>query len=66
MPLTAEQWINEGDNYYRAKRYEQALAAYEQAIRLDPTNGANYFYKSTALKALKRYTEGVAACDQGI
>ena len=64
--MTVEQWIKEGDSHFGAHRYQQALAAYEQAIRLDPANGANYFYKSTALKALKRYAEGVAACDQGI
>src|SRR5258708_3019896 len=64
--MTSEQWLKEGDDHYKARRYQQALAGYEQAIRLDPTNGVNYIYKSLTLKALKRYAEGVAACDQGI
>lgn len=33
---TKQEWIDEGNALYRLKRYEEALAAYEQVIRLDP------------------------------
>jgi tetratricopeptide (TPR) repeat protein len=38
---TTQQWLDEGDSLYDLKRYEEALAAYEQAIRLDP----NFLYR---------------------
>ncbi len=33
-PKSKEQWIGEGRTHYEAKRYEAALEAYQQAIRL--------------------------------
>jgi tetratricopeptide (TPR) repeat protein len=33
-----------------SRRYEEALAAYEQAIRLDPNDDWNYRYKGYALE----------------
>lgn len=33
-PNSKEQWIGEGRTHYEAKRYEAALVAYQQAIRL--------------------------------
>src|SRR5205807_928969 len=45
---TKEQWLEEGNTHYRAKRYEDALSAYEQAIRLDPNYAFAYQNKGTA------------------
>jgi tetratricopeptide (TPR) repeat protein len=33
---TKEQWVAEGDAHYRTMRYIEALAAFNQALRLDP------------------------------
>src|SRR5690348_2307570 len=42
---TKEEWINEGMDLYNHKRYEEALAAYEAAIRLDPNFHTAYYNK---------------------
>jgi tetratricopeptide (TPR) repeat protein len=63
---TAQQWMDEGQNHYRAMHYNEALAAYEQTIRLDPNFAGGYYNKGLALKALMRYNEALAAFDQAI
>ena len=42
---------------FRLKRYGEALAAMEQAIRLDPYNGEFYYGKGSVLRALGRAAE---------
>jgi len=61
-----EQWLNEGNAHYKAKRYEEALAAYDHAIRINPNFVAAYNNKGLALDALNRYEEALAACEQAI
>ncbi len=58
---TKEEWIREGNALNGLKRYEEALAAYEQAIRLDPNYVHAYNGKGNALSDLKRYEEALAA-----
>jgi tetratricopeptide (TPR) repeat protein len=54
---TKEKWLEEGNALYDLKRNEEALAAYEQAIRLDPNYANAYHGKGVALNALKRNEE---------
>jgi WD40 repeat protein len=61
-----EQWLQEGNVYYQAKRYEEALAAYEQAIRLDSNYARSYQSEGEALTKLQRYEEALATYDQAI
>jgi tetratricopeptide (TPR) repeat protein len=63
---TAQQWMDEGQSHYRAMHYNEALSAYDQAIRLDPNFAGGYYNKGLALKALMRYEEALAAFDQAI
>ncbi len=63
---SSQLWKDEGDNHYRAKRYEEAIAAYEQAIRLDSNFASAYNNKGAALYDLNRYEEALAAYDQAI
>ena len=63
---TKEQWIDEGNALEDLKRYDEALAAYEQAIRLDPNYALAYNNTGNALEDLKRYEEALAAYDQAI
>lgn len=53
---TKEEWLDKGNALRNLKRYEEALAAYEQAIRLDP-NFAEYAYtgKGNALYLQQRH-----------
>src|SRR5205823_14997415 len=34
---TKEQWLEEGRNHHKTNRFEKALAAYEQALAIDPS-----------------------------
>ncbi len=58
-PKTKEQQLDEALAHHEAKRYREALAAYEQAIQLDPGFSYAYNGKSLALYNLKRYKEAL-------
>jgi len=53
-----------GNALYNLKRYEEPLAAYEQAIRLDPNLALAYNNKGLALNNLKRYQEAEQAFEK--
>ncbi len=60
------QWMQEGNTLRDLKRYQEALSAYEQAIRLDPNDAYAYRCKGDALYDLKHYQEALAAYEQAI
>ncbi len=60
------QWMQEGNTLSGLKRYQEALAAYEQAIRLDPNLALAYKGKGNALLGLKRPQEALVAYEQAI
>jgi tetratricopeptide (TPR) repeat protein len=61
---TKEEWLKEGHALYELKRYEEALAVYVQAIRLDPNFANAYNNKGIALNDLKRYKEADQAFEK--
>ncbi len=61
-----QQWMEEGNTYYNAKRYKEALAAFERVIKLDSNSIEAYFRKGAALNALKRHEEALVAYEQVI
>jgi tetratricopeptide (TPR) repeat protein len=63
---TKEQWLKEGDTFLNLKRYQEALVAYDQAIRLDHNYDIAYNNKGNALKGLNRYEEALAAYSYAI
>lgn len=63
---TKEQYLNEGIQLYRLGWYEEALAAFEQALRLDPHFADALFGKGNALYFLKRYEDALLAYEQAI
>ncbi|HET7640014.1 MAG TPA: hypothetical protein VFK47_14900, partial [Ktedonobacteraceae bacterium] len=40
LKKTKEQWLAEGDQLNNTERYQEALAAYEQGLQLDPEDAA--------------------------
>src|SRR6266699_3362940 len=66
LEKTAQQWLEEGKTFYQLKKYEEALVAFEQAIRLDPNLPSAYNSKGIALSNLQRYEEAVVAHEQAI
>jgi tetratricopeptide (TPR) repeat protein len=63
---TSKQLMDEGSSHYKAGRYVEAVAAYDQAIHLAPNNPAAYFFKGNALSALRSYEEAILAYDRAI
>jgi tetratricopeptide (TPR) repeat protein len=61
---TKEQWLNEGFALDELKRYDEAIAAYEQAIRLDPNYASAYHNKGVALDKLGKSREAKQAYDK--
>jgi len=66
LQKTAQQWLEEGNALRNLKRSQEALAAYEQAIRLDPNDIYAYRGKGWSLYYLQRYEEALSAFDQAI
>jgi len=55
---------NTGIILHKAKRYGEALSAFEQALRLDPKDASIYNFKGVVLCDLKRYNEALAAFEE--
>jgi tetratricopeptide (TPR) repeat protein len=53
--------FNDGNNFIKLGRYDEALIAYDKAINLDSTWGKAYYGKALALKGSRRYSEAVQA-----
>lgn len=63
---TRDQWYSEGAAHDKAKRYEEALVAFEQAIKLDATYAVVHNDRGAVLYELKRYEEALAAYEEAI
>jgi tetratricopeptide (TPR) repeat protein len=63
---TAEEWTKEGHAHCKLGQYEEALAAYDQAILLGSQNIDVYFNRGFVLDELGRYEAAVAAYEQAI
>ena len=45
---TAEEWLNYGNELWRVKKYFQAITAFDQAVKLDPTFAEAYYGRGVA------------------
>ncbi|WP_201386488.1 tetratricopeptide repeat protein [Ktedonobacter sp. SOSP1-85] len=61
---TKEGWLSVGMDHQKAKRYEEALAAFDQAIRFDPNNASHYQSKGQILQQLGWHREAQQAYQQ--
>ena len=52
--MCSKQWLNEQAAHDGPGRYEEALAAYEQAIQLDPNNAITHHLLGQAYRDLGR------------
>lgn len=48
------------------KRYEEAIVAYDQAIKLNPNSATAYYNKGNVLSWLRRYQEALVTYEQAI
>src|SRR5713226_3764414 len=66
IAILAKQWRDKGNSWRTKKEYEQAIAAYEQAIRFNPSNTISYDLKGRVLVKLRRFEEAIAAFGQAL
>lgn len=65
-PKTAQQWFAEGYELGKLGKHEEAIRAYDEALKLNPNDTAAYYNKGNELDNLKRYEEAVRAYDQAL
>ena len=65
-PGYAPSYNNMGDALTKLKRYDEALAAFGQAIGLSPNISTIHCNKRLMLSKLKRYDEALAAVDPAV
>lgn len=54
------------DNYYRSRRYTEAVQAYHEVIRLEPDSAKAQYSLGAAYYSMERYTDAVAALEQAV
>jgi stress-induced-phosphoprotein 1 len=55
-----------GNALYTAKKFDEAIDAYDEAIALDPTNMTFYNNKAAVYFAIKKYDEVIEMCDKAM
>jgi len=55
-----------GNTLYKAKKFDDAIAAYDEAIALDPTNMTFLSNKAAVYLTTKQYDECVATCNEAV
>ena len=56
----------EGNELYKAKKFDEALAAYDEAISIDPTNMTFLSNKAAVYFTQKKYDECIEECNKAI
>ena len=64
QPITASDWFDKGQELYFQGKYDDALQAFDEAIKIDPENAAAWQNKGETLDAQHKYDEAVAAFDK--
>jgi tetratricopeptide (TPR) repeat protein len=65
-PKYAEGYYYVGNVLKELGRYEEALVAYDKAIKLNPKNGACYYNRAIILYALGKGTKALEALEKSI
>ena len=58
--------IDQGMRHSEAGRYDQALQAFDQALKLKPNDPAIISYKATVYYARGNYTQALQMCEQAL
>ena len=61
---TAEDWLNKGDALYKDGKCDEAIKAYDEAIRRDPDFADAWYKKGVALRSQGKYDEAIKAYNE--
>ena len=65
-PTDAAGYARRAAQRYASDRHAEAIADYDQAIRLNPTNAAYYNDRAVSHQSLKQYDQAIADCTKAI
>jgi protein O-GlcNAc transferase len=65
-PHGADALVNRGNTLRQQRRYDEALASYQQAIALEPDHAEAFLSRGNVLQELRRFEEAVASYDRAI
>ena len=60
------RWMNAGFDYYREKRYEEALSAYKQALQYNTRDVLAFVWLAEVLNQLERDEEALLVCQHAL
>jgi len=63
---TAEDWFDKGFALQNQSKLDEAIKAYDEAIRLDPNLAEAWCNKGLALFSQDKYDEAIKSCDEAI
>ncbi|KAM3095619.1 tetratricopeptide repeat protein [Phormidesmis sp. 146-12] len=62
----AKLFFEQGNIFYASKRYEGAIASYDEALKYKPDNHYAWNNRGNALRNLQRYEEAIASFDYAL
>ncbi len=67
-PNTAIDWVSKGNAFRKQGKHDEAIKAYDEAIRLDPNDADAWYNKGEALNYMgeSKYDEAIKAYDEAI
>jgi tetratricopeptide (TPR) repeat protein len=63
---TSFEWVNETFDLMKSGKYDEAIKASDEALKIDPQYEYAWISKGTALYSLKRYDEAIKAFDEAL
>ena len=63
---TKKEWVEEGTKYRDSKQFREAIAAYDNAIELDPQYAFAYYNRGNAYYMQEKYAEAIADYDRAL
>jgi tetratricopeptide (TPR) repeat protein len=63
---TAEDWFNQGNDYYYDTKYADAIRCYNKAIALNPDDPSIWYKKGFALYYQDKYGEALQCYDRAL
>ncbi|EDX73566.1 tetratricopeptide repeat domain protein [Coleofasciculus chthonoplastes PCC 7420] len=62
----AQQWFNQGCEYFQLGQFEQAIASYDKALQIKPDDHNAWYNRGTALLNIGEYEEAIASFEKAL